>query len=71
MRAPYRAAKAGNFVASGGRTDGRYIKGGGSYVNGGLGVGYPAGTGLAGGGNVVYQQPGYNVMMQNGQIRQY
>lgn len=72
MREPYRAAEAGNYVASGGRTDGRYINGGvtGGYVNGAPGVQY-AGTGVgAPGQNVIYQQPGHNIVMQNGQIRQ-
>jgi len=71
-REPYRAAEAGNYVANGGRT-GQYVNGTGmQYANGmatGVG-GYPATTGVGGAGNVIYQQPGHNVVLQNGQIRQ-
>lgn len=76
MREPYRAAEAGNYVASEGRTDGRYGKGnmtGAEYVTGTPEAGYPVQTGFAvgsGGENVVYQLPGHNIVMQNGQIRQ-
>jgi len=71
-REPYRAAEAGNYVANGGR-GGQYANGnvtGVQYANGMTGVGgYPQTTG-PGGGTVVYQQPGHNIVLQNGQIRQ-
>lgn len=76
MREPYRAAEAGNYIASGGRTDGRYMNGGMTgqgYVNGGMtggGYGVGAGGAVPAGGQVIYQQPGHNIVLQNGTVRQ-
>jgi len=71
LREPYRAAEAGNYIANDGR-GGQYANGnfaGAQYANGMTGAGgYPATTGA--GGTVVYQQPGHNIVLQNGQIRQ-
>lgn len=55
----------GNGLATGG-LGARYISTGGAYANGLGGVPMQQ----AGGGQVVYQQPGHNVVIQNGQVTQ-